>query len=218
MSEKTISVAGHATRWLLLALALAPVVAAQAPDDTARVGDRILLQVVPGLTDSARQQGDTFTVTPGPAVLLPGIGEVSLAGVPRRGIEAYLTTELARFLKNPVVHARVLVRLGILGEVERPGYYAVPADAVLTDALMAAGGPTRDAKFGKVVIERDAQRLWEGHDLQRAIGQGMTVSQMKLRSGDRIVVPRRRDSATTAQVLSLMLTIPAAIYGLTRLF
>jgi protein involved in polysaccharide export with SLBB domain len=151
-------------------------------------------------------------------VLLPGIGEVSLAGVPRRGIETYLTTELARYLKNPVVHARVLVRLGILGEVERPGYYAVPADAVLTDALMAAGGPTRDAKFVKVVIERDAQRLWEGDDLQRAIAQGMTVSQMKLRSGDRIVVPRRRDSATTAQILSLMLTIPAAIYGLTRLF
>ena len=207
-------------RWLLLTLALAapPRAAAQTPDDSVRVGDRVLLQVVPGLTDSLREQRDTFTVTPGPALLLPGIGEVSLAGVHRAGVQAHLTEQLARFLKNPDVHARVLVRLGILGEVERPGFYAVPADAVLTDALMAAGGPTRDAKFAKVVIERDAQRLWDGAGLQQAIARGMTVSQMKLRSGDHIVVPKRRDSATTAQILGVLLTLPAAIYGLTRLF
>src|SRR6266480_1670286 len=111
-------------RWLLLTLALAapPRAAAQTPDDSVRVGDRVLLQVVPGLTDSLREQRDTFTVTPGPALLLPGIGEVSLAGVRRAGVQAHLTRQLARLLKNPDVHARVLVRLGILGEVERPGF------------------------------------------------------------------------------------------------
>jgi len=31
-------------------------------------------------------------------------------------------------------------------------------------------------------------------------------------------VPKRRDSATTAQILGVLLTLPAAIYGLTRLF
>ena len=129
---------------------LAPLAMAQAPDDTVRVGDRVLLRVEPGLTDSARQQSDTLAVTPGPALLLPGVGELSLAGVRRVDIEPYLTRQLARFLKNPEVHARVLVRLSILGEVARPGFYAVPADAAVSDAIMAAGGPTRDSKSAAV--------------------------------------------------------------------
>ena len=112
----------------------------------------------------------------------------------------------------------MLVRLSILGEVERPGFYAVPADAVVTDAIMAAGGPTRDSKVGSARIERDAVQLWSGDELQGAIARGMTVDQMKLRSGDRIIVPRRHDAATMAQVFGILLTLPAAIYGLTKLF
>ena len=143
---------------------------------------------------------------------------MSLAGVRRADAEAYLTRQLGRFLRNPIVHARVLVRLSILGEVERPGFYAVPADAVVTDAIMAAGGPTRDSKVGSARIERDAVQLWSGDELQGAIARGMTVDQMKLRSGDRIIVPRRHDAATMAQVFGILLTLPAAIYGLTKLF
>src|SRR5712675_1844786 len=76
-----------------------------------QVGDRILL-VVEG--DSALS--DTFTVVAGPAIELPVIGAVSLAGVTRAGVEAHLVRELGRYLKNPVVHARPLIRLSILGE------------------------------------------------------------------------------------------------------
>ena len=197
---------------------LAPLAMAQAPDDTVRVGDRVLLRVEPGLTDSARQQSDTLAVTPGPALLLPGVGELSLAGVRRVDIEPYLTRQLARFLKNPEVHARVLVRLSILGEVARPGFYAVPADAAVTDAIMAAGGPTRDSKVGGARIERDAVQLWSGEQVQGAIARGLTLDQMKLRSGDCIIVRRRHDAATTAQIFGILLTLPAAIYGLTKLF
>ncbi len=204
---------------LLASLALlAPPALAQSPDDTVRVGDRVLLRVEPGLTDSARQQSDTFTVTPGPALLLPGIGELSLAGVRRVDIEPYLTRRLARFLRDPAVHARVLVRLSILGEVARPGFYAVPADAAVTDAIMAAGGPTRDSKVGGARIERDAVQLWSGEQVQGAIARGLTLDQMKLRSGDCIIVRRRHDAATTAQIFGILLTLPAAIYGLTKLF
>ena len=207
-----------AARVCAAALLLCAPLAAQTKDDTVQVGDRILLRVEPGLTDSVRQQGDTFTVTPGPEVVLPGVGEITLAGVRRSEIEPYLTRQLARYLKAPVVQARVLVRLAVLGEVARPGFYAVPADAMVSDALMAAGGPTHDARFGSARIERDERRLWDGDALQRAIARGMSVSQMQLRSGDRIVVPRRHDAGTTVQILGIFLTVPAAIYGLTRIF
>jgi protein involved in polysaccharide export with SLBB domain len=176
------------------------------------VADRILLRV-----EGEQQLSDTFTVVPGPALVLPVIGTVPLAEVRRADIEPYLKRELARFLKDPVVHVRVLLRLAVLGEVGRPGFYAVPADAALADALMAAGGPTRDSKLADLRVEREASPLWSNDSLQRAMAQGMTVDQLGLRSGDRIIVPRRRDSEAILRVLGILVTIPAAIYGVTKL-
>jgi polysaccharide biosynthesis/export protein len=196
-----------------LALALATRAPAQAPPDPVHVGDRILLRV-----EGEPQLSDTFAVTPGPTLTLPVIGEISLAGVSRGDVERDLTQALGRFVRNPVVRARVLVRLAILGEVQRPGFYAVPADAMASDAIMAAGGPTREAKVSEARIERDGTRLWSGRNLQRALAQGMTLAEMRLRSGDRIILPRRHDAALTVQLLGILVTIPAAIYGLSRLF
>jgi hypothetical protein len=69
-----------------------------------------------------------------------------------------------------------------------------------------------------VRVERNGRSLWSGTELQDAIARGLTVAQMHLGSGDRIVVPHHHDAAATAQVLGILLTVPAAIYGLTRLF
>jgi protein involved in polysaccharide export with SLBB domain len=207
--KRLLGLGGLAAIAALVVVTPAP---AQAPDDTVRVGDRILLDV-----EGEPQLRDTFAVTPGPTLTLPVIGPISLAGVRRSEAEPYLARQLAGFLKHPVVHARVLVRLAVLGEVQRPGFYAVPADAVLTDAIMAAGGPTRDAKLSGARIERDAGRIWSGNGLQQAMARGMTVTQMDLRSGDRIMVPRHHDGAVTAQILGILLTVPAAIYGLSKL-
>src|SRR3977135_3269061 len=89
------------------------------------VGDQILLEV----------EGDTqfthgFSVGPGPALTLPVIGAIPLKGVRRADVETYLSQQLGRYVKNPVVHAKVLVRLGVLGELEHPGDYAGAAGSV----------------------------------------------------------------------------------------
>src|SRR4051812_30141100 len=77
-----------------------------------QVGDRILLSVE---GDSALT--DTFTVVAGPVLRLPQIGDISLASVPRSGIEPYLTRELGRYINDPVVSARALIRISVMGEV-----------------------------------------------------------------------------------------------------
>src|SRR5436190_15055939 len=103
---------------VVLAL-LASAVTAQNRPAGFQVGDRILLRVE---GDSALS--DTFTVVAGPALRLPAIGEISLAGVRRNDLEAHLTRELGHYIKDPVVQARALIRVSVLGEVVRPGYYA----------------------------------------------------------------------------------------------
>lgn len=200
---------------IALTLAAGATARGQAPSSGIQVGDRILLEVEgePHLTD-------TFTVGAGPSLLLPTLGAVRLAGVTRAGLEAYLATWLGQYLKHPVVHARALIRLSIDGEVERPGFYAVPVDLVLADALMVAGGLTHDAKMEAIRIERDDRALWRGGALRRALAHGLTLDALGLRAGDRVLVPRRgaRALEPTLRVFLLVLALPTAVYGLTRTF
>ena len=202
-------------RILLLGfLAAAPLAAQSRNGNAVQVGDRLLLQVV-----GEQQLSDTFTVRDGPSITLPDIGAVPLAGISRADVELYLRQQLSKYLNNPDVHARVLIRLSIVGEVEHPGFYAVPADLVLADAMMRAGGPTREADLPKMRIERDGQVVWEGGRLQKALAQNLTVDQLDLHGGDLVVVPviKRGNGEGLVRVLTLLITLPAAIYGIKQL-
>jgi len=202
-------------RLLALVLITSPLAgqsASQAPQGDFEPGDQILLEV----------EGDTqftrsFSVAPGPALTLPVIGVIPLKGVRRADVETYLSQQLGRYVKNPVVHAKVMVRLGVLGEVEHPGFYTVFSGAVVSDALMAAGGPTKDANFTGARIERDGKGLFEGNGFQDAFTRGLTVEGMGLRTGDRIVVPRRNDTERTVRMVGILVSIPIAILGIRSL-
>ncbi|HEV8265279.1 MAG TPA: SLBB domain-containing protein [Gemmatimonadales bacterium] len=199
---------------LLAALAGASALAAQQRAEGFQAGDVIRLDV----------EGDTmftgtFTVGPGPVLPLPEIGDIPLANVRRSDIEPYMQQQLGRYLRNRVVRAKALIRLSIVGEVERPGIYPVPIDLVLADAIMLAGGPTREAKFSATRIERGERRLVDGNRISQAIARGQTLDDLNLRAGDAIYVPAeaRRDPESKWRIIGILVTLPAAIYGVIRL-
>ena len=195
------------TLWSLtvvLAL-LASAVTAQNRPTGFQVGDRILLHVE---GDSALS--DTFTVVAGPALRLPNVGEITLAGVPRNDIEAHLARVLGIYLKDPVVQARALVRVSVAGEVAHPGFYAVPTDLVLADALMLAGGATPTARVDQMRIVRGSSSLWSGSALQSAIARGATLDELGIRAGDGIQVPAERDPESKWRILGIVVTTVAA--------
>lgn len=180
--------------------------AAQTPITAFQVGDRILLRVE---GDSALS--DTFTVVAGPALRLPDIGAISLAGVRRTDLELYLGKELSRYIKDPVVQARALIRVSVVGEVTRPGFYAVPVDLVLPDALMLAGGATQSARVDHLRIMRGEAALWDGTRLQDAIAHGSTLDQLGVRAGDRIQVPGQRDPESKWRIAGMVVTTLATV-------
>ena len=180
-----------------------------------KVGDRILLAV-----EGETALSDTFTVGLGSAITLPVIGDVSLAGVLRSELQPYLARRLGQNLRDPVVRARAYVRLSIEGAVVRPGFYGVPAEALLSDALMSAGGPTPEAELGKLHIDRAGRPIWQGKALQQAIAQGRTIDDAGLVAGDQYVMPHR-GRTSTGDVLrfgGFLLSIPVTVYTLTRIF
>jgi len=196
------------------------------------VGDRVLITVEdpePPAAVSAsaagrsteQQLSDTFTVGPAQELSLPQVGVVSLHGVLRSELEQRLAQDIGRYIRDPVVHARPLVGLAVTGELTRPGYYSVPADAVIPAVLMAAGGTTHDAKLNSLKIQRNGTTIWQGDALRRAIAGGSTVDDLELRPGDAIVVPRRGSIGSLygpAQLFAVLLGIPVTIYTLTRIF
>ena len=195
------------------------------------VGDRVLITVEdPGPPAAAsatsagksseQQLSDTFTVGSAQELRLPQVGVVSLHGVLRSELEPRLTQEIARYIREPVVRARALVGLALAGELTRPGYYSVPADAVIPAVLMAAGGTTHEAKLNKLKIQRNDKTIWQGDALRRAIAAGSTVDDLELRPGDVIVVPRGGSLAGVygpAQLVAVLLGIPVTIYTLTKI-
>jgi hypothetical protein len=149
-----------------------------------RVGDRVVLSV-----QGEPDLPDTVVVEPGPQITLPLFGSISLAGVLRSEIQEHLTRELGRIIRAPVVRAQGLMRLSIQGSVGNPGFYVVPADMLVSDALMIAGGPAGGANLDALRIERGSTRLLEGRAMQDALLQGRTLDQLNLQAGDQILLP-----------------------------
>ena len=152
------------------------------------VGDRIVLAVrnEPTMTD-------TFTVRPGPVLELSRLPAISLAGVLRSELQQHLTAELGRYMREPVVTAVPLVRVAVMGQVGRPGYYHVPADMLLTDLLMAAGGPGGNADLRRSEIRRGENDLFSSRDVRVALSDGMSLDALSLRSGDEFHLLERRN-------------------------
>jgi protein involved in polysaccharide export with SLBB domain len=182
-----------------------------------QIGDRIRLMV-----ERESTLTDTFTVVSGPEVVLPTIGAVPLKGVLRSEVEPYLSREIARYVRDPVVHARSFIRVSIAGEVARPGFYTLPTDIVISDALQAAQGFTPNAKLNDITIQRQNRRVWDARALQTAIAEGSTLDQLNVRAGDQIVVAARAPGLGTFEsplrTVLMVLTIPATVFGLIVLF
>ena len=182
-----------------------------------RPGDRIILEVQGETTLT-----DTFTVGRGLDLRLPAptTGALALNGVLRAELEEKVTTFVGRFLRQPVVRARPTMRVAVQGEVERAGFYGVPADALVPDALMAAGGLTAQADMRKFKVVRGGRAIIEGDELAAVIASRTTLDDAGIRDGDQFIVPRGRQGTIQENLrfVWLVVSLTGGVYGLSKLF
>ena len=179
-----------------------------------QVGDRIALTILGG----AAPLVDTAVVRDGRTLVLPNLPAIPLQGVLHSEIDDYLTTQLSHYIKHPTVQATPLIRLGVLGEVKSPGFFAMPTDILVSDAIMRAGGPTGQADINKTTIKRGTNEVWSDRALREAISSGMTLDQLNLRPGDQLVIAPRssRNLVQVLQVTGILLGIGLSIYTISR--
>ena len=191
-----------------LVLSLAVVARAQeGQPDEFHVGDRIALTV-----EGPQMLSDTVVVREGlmlqMAGRMTGLGDISLVGVKRSNIQKYLTQEISKYIKDPVVHATALVRISVLGQVMRPGFYTVPSDALLSDVVMTAGGPTGIADLNRSVVKRGGQDAIAKEQVASALSGGMTLDQLRLAPGDALVVGEKPNSSFDTILKVIGVTVP----------
>lgn len=192
----------------------AEAVRARLRDGDIHVGDRVRVEV-----EGQASLTDSFTVASGPALFLPGVGRVPLAGVLRSELQAQVTNSVDRVFRGVTVRVRPLTRIVVVGGVTRPGFYALPTDALVEDAIAAAGGLLADSRVTAAVVERGRTVLIRPDSLQAALQRRATIDDLRLLDGDRINIPiaAPRNQSQTVQTMSYLLTIPLSMYTLVQL-
>ncbi|WP_193212023.1 polysaccharide biosynthesis/export family protein [Luteolibacter marinus] len=138
----------------------------------------------------------TGQLSPNGTITMPLIGAVRLAGLSTDGAARVITQKLKDgYLVNPEVsvsiEGRVRRTVTVLGQVQSPGVFELPADRKLTvvEAIGMAGGATRIANTKKITLKRTVRGQAQVYQLNlKDITRGK-ASDTTLREGDVISIP-----------------------------
>jgi polysaccharide export outer membrane protein len=112
---------------------------------------RITVWKDPGLSTDA-------IVRPDGTITMPLVGELRAAGRTAAELQKDATPRLAAFVKDAVLTVSVVevnsYRFTVAGNVEHPGLFTSRSYLTVSEAMALAGGPTRYASTGDVVIVR----------------------------------------------------------------
>jgi protein involved in polysaccharide export with SLBB domain len=177
-------------------------------------GDLIALTVIEESTLT-----DTFTVRSGRTLQLPNLPEISLKGVLRSELRSFLTGKVAEHIRNPQVDAVALIRVAVLGAVNRPGFYNVPAETPAAEVVMIAGGPSQNTDLKKVEVRRGETVVIPRDAMTTAFAAGTSIDQLNVHGGDQIVIGQKSGGwRGTIQTVGLFTGLLSGIYFATRIF
>jgi polysaccharide export outer membrane protein len=132
-----------------------------------------------------------FIVAPDGTITHPLYQAVRVAGVPFATAEANVRSFLSKFEQDPQFVMEPLVLVAVSGEVGRPQVFAVRPETSIAEAVARSGGPTQYGRRDKVRVLRRAGTQQRELIVDLLDPQG-TSSNLRVRSGDQIVVDRKK--------------------------
>ncbi len=183
-----------------------PTPGATDDDYTLGAGDQIRLDIF-GIEQLS---GTTYTLLVDGSTNLPWVGRVILQGLTVDQASKTLVQRYSRFIRTPSITVSLIaprpIRIGIVGEVIRPGAYVTGQSAggtisgdtsstpirTVTQALQAAGGITQLADVRSIEVRRS--RLGNRQDILKVdlwqfLQSGDLSQDLTLRDGDTLIVP-----------------------------
>jgi polysaccharide export outer membrane protein len=162
--------------------------------DTYRLGpsDEIAIRVT-GQPDYTLER---VKVSPTGNIYHPLLGDLEVAGVTIPQLIERLTRDLREYLKDPKVSAELLeansAKIGVLGDVLRPGILVMNKPMSVLEAILASGGIAETGDKSRVIVLRQlrdgsAQNLKV--NVKRILkGKAGAEENIALQAGDTIIV------------------------------
>lgn len=160
------------------------------------------------ITTAARGQSSKGTpISPDGRISFPLIGGMSAQGFTVAQLEKMINERYAQQVRN--LNTTLILqeirhsKLYVLGEVERPGAYDITSVSNVLNALTLSGGFKKSGELEEIAIFRNeglerpvALRV----DIRRALRTGMALTNIRLKPGDIIYVPKTRLDETTDMI------------------
>jgi polysaccharide export outer membrane protein len=203
-------------RILLATLALAACVTLAAAQDQGAVvsGTGAGYQLRPGDVLQIRVWGQEefsgkFQVDEDWNIQYPILGEINVKDLTVAQVRDRVRAGLEQIFRTPFVTVTPLFRMAVLGEVRSAGLYTVDPTLSVIDVVALAGGSTPDGNMKKIRLLRGGTEMQL--NFEREALAGRTLSEIGVRSGDEIVVPRkwftRSDFLIVAALLQVALSV-----------
>jgi len=146
-------------------------------------------------------------------IQLPYLGLISTNNRDFSEVRNEIISKYSNIYRNPEINVQPLYRIGILGEVGKPGIYYANGFESLTDIIAKAGGETNDADLDGIYIIRDNTKM--EINVKDIFEKGNSLLDIGIRSGDKIYVPRTWwVTARDASVIISGVAVLVAIAGL----
>ena len=208
-------------RSLLAALALAQLVLSVPAPASAQEPRTPAAQAVLTPGDSVRIEvwrkpefsGD-FVVAPDGTITHPLFRSVRVAGLPFATAEANLRTFLGQYEENPQFVMEPLIRVAVSGEVPRPLVFAARPETSIAEAVARAGGTTQFGARNRVRVIRQEPNGAQQQLVINLADPSSTEGTLPVRSGDQIVVDRRKSFFRDIMVPALGIIGSVASVGL----
>ena len=155
--------------------------------------------------------GDYFVQTDG-NIQLPYIGLIKTGERNFEGIRSEIIEKYESLYRNPEITVQPLYKIRILGEIRKPGIYYVTGVEKLSDVLALAGGETENSNLNKIYFIQNDKKI--NINAKEMFEKGKKISDIGLKSGDQIYVPRKWLSLRKASVILTAVAVTATIVSL----
>ncbi|MCG6533468.1 MAG: polysaccharide biosynthesis/export family protein [Syntrophales bacterium LBB04] len=151
------------------------------------------------ITTAARGQSKIAPVTPDGRISFPIIGAMQVQGLTVAQVEKIINEKYAEQVRNLNTTLILLEihypKLYVLGEVEKPGAYDIASVPNVMNALTLAGGFKKSGELEEIAIFRNEgleRPIAFRVDIKTALRTGIALTNIKLKPGDIIYVPKTR--------------------------
>jgi len=129
----------------------------------------------------------SYTIDNRGNIQMPLIGEMRVVGSTPEGLATAIKEKYAAYISDMIVICYPLIRISVLGAVQRPGSYFVERKTSLWELIEVAGGLDGDANIKKIKVERSGKTV--AKDLMSGYEKAMSLEELRVQSGDQVMVP-----------------------------